>query len=236
MQDFIVFAHRGAKGHEPENTLSAFAKALDLGASWIELDVYLVEDELLVFHDDRLERTTNGQGYVTEVSVEYLRSLDAGNGQQIPLLTEVFDLVDGAAGLNIELKGPGTAANVARLVEESLSTSGWQRDQFIVSSFNHPELLAFARLMPDIRIGALTAHIPLGYAEFAESFGAWSVHASREFIDRAFVADAHDRGMKVYVYTVNDRDECLRLRKLGIDGIFSDFPDRFLEASRRDNE
>ncbi len=172
MKEFFLFAHRGAKGYEPENTLASFAKALELGANWIELDVFLVEDELIVFHDERLERTTDGSGQVLESSLEYLRSLDAGNGQRIPLLTEVFDLVDGKAGLNIELKGPGTAAGVVRLVKKLLSTSGWRRDQVVVSSFDHPELLVFARMMPEIRIGVLTANIPLGYAEFAEPFNA----------------------------------------------------------------
>jgi glycerophosphoryl diester phosphodiesterase len=236
MADFFLFAHRGAKGYEPENTLSAFAKALDLGDSWVEADVYAVEDELVVFHDDRLERTTNGSGHVADLSLEYLRSLDAGKGQQVPLLTEVLDLICGKAGINIELKGPGTAARVAHLIKQLLTTSSWHWDQFIVSSFHHPELLAFTRMMPEIRIGALTANIPLGYAEFAEPFNAWSVHASSEFINRAFVDDAHVRGMKVFVYTVNHRDDFFRLRKLGVDGIFSDFPDRFLDASRRVTE
>lgn len=232
--DFFIFAHRGAKGYEPENTLSSFAKALELGASWIELDVYLVEDELIVFHDDRLERATNGQGYVTEASLEYLRSLDAGLGQQIPLLTEVFDLVDGKAGFNLELKGPGTAASVARLIKQRLTTSKWCRDQFVVSSFNHPELLAFTQMMPEIRVGVLTANIPLGYGEFAEPFHAWSIHASVDCVNREFVDDAHQRGMRVFVYTVNHLDDYHRLRNMGVDGIFSDFPDRFIDADRRD--
>jgi glycerophosphoryl diester phosphodiesterase len=231
MVDFHLFAHRGAKGHEPENTLAAFAKALDLGAKWIETDVYLVENELVVIHDDRLERTTNGTGYVTESSLEYLRSLDAGKGQRIPFLTEVLDLIEGKAGINIELKGPGTAARVASLINQTLAKTGWRRDQFIVSSFDHPELLAFVRTMPEIRVGVLTANIPLGYAEFAEPFNAWSIHASMEFVNREFVEDAHRRGKKVFVYTVNHPDDYARLRKLDVDGVFSDFPDRFL-ASR----
>ena len=236
MADFFLFAHRGAKGYEPENTLAAFAKALELGASWIELDVYLAEDEIVVIHDDRLDQTTNGSGYVTQSTLEYLRSLDAGNGQRIPFLTEVFDLVNGKAGLNIELKGPGTAASVARLINQLLATSNWSWDQFIVSSFDHPELLAFVRMMPEIRIGVLTANIPLGYAEFAEPFHAWSIHASLEFVNREFINDAHKRGMKLFVYTVNHRDDYSRLRKLGVDGVFSDFPDRFLGVSRLDTE
>jgi len=236
MADFFLFAHRGAKGYEPENTLAAFAKAIELGASWIELDVHLVEDEVVVIHDDRLDQTTNGSGYVTESSLEYLRSLDAGNGQQIPFLTEVFDLVDGKVGLNIELKGPGTAASVASLLSQTLATSGWRRDQFIVSSFDHPELLAFARRMPEIRVGALTANIPIGYAEFAAPFHAWSIHASLEFVNREFINDAHRRGKKLFVYTVNHPDDYARLRELGVDGVFSDFPDRFLGASRLHTE
>ena len=236
MVDFFLFAHRGAKGYEPENTLSAFTKALDLGAGWIEADVYLVEDEIVVIHDDRLERTTNGSGYVTDSSLEYLRSLDAGKGQHIPFLTEVLALIDGKAGINIELKGPGTAAHVARLIDQHLAASKWHRDQFIVSSFDHPELFAFRQLMPEIRIGALTANIPLGYAEFAEPFNAWSIHASIEFINREFVDDAHQRGMKMFVYTVNHWDDYARLRELAVDGIFSDFPDRFLGVRQPDTE
>ena len=227
MEEFYIIAHRGAKGYEPENTLLAFAKALELGARWIETDVYAVEDELVLIHDDRLERTTNGAGYVTESSLEYLRSLDAGKGQRIPFLTEAIDLIDGRAGINIELKGPDTAAPLARLLTRVLSGSRWQREQFIVSSFNHPELLAFARQMPDIRIGALTASLPLGYAAFAEPLSAWSIHASVECVNREFVEDAHKRGKKMFVYTVNHPENFRRVRSLGVDGIFTDFPDRF---------
>ena len=234
--DFYLFAHRGAKGHEPENTLAAFAKALDLGARWMETDVYVVEDELVVFHDGRLERTTNGTGYVSESSLEYLRSLDAGKGQRIPFLTEVLDLIEGKAGINIELKGPGTATQVAVLITQLLTNTSWRRDQFIVSSFDIPELLAFVRMMPEIRVGVLTANIPLDYAEFAEPLNAWSIHASMEFINREFVEDAHGRGKKLFVYTVNHPEDYERLRKLGIDGVFSDFPDRFLSGGPLDNE
>jgi glycerophosphoryl diester phosphodiesterase len=213
-------------GYEPENTLSSFRKALELGADWIETDVYAVDGELVLIHDDRLDRTTNGTGTVTQSSLEYLRSLDAGKGQQIPLLSEALELIDASAGLNIELKGAGTASLVARSIQESLLGSKWREDQFIVSSFDHPELLAFSILMPEIRIGALTAGIPLGYAGFAESLNAWSVHASIEFVNREFVADAHERGKKIFVYTVNHPDDFARLRRIGVDGVFTDYPDR----------
>ena len=226
--EFFCFFHRGASGYAPENTLLAFSKALELGARWIELDVFAVEQQLVVFHDERLERKTNGVGSVTKSSVAYLRSLDVGEGQKIPFLNEVLDLVDGAAGLNIELKGANTATLVAKALKEVLSQSMWQQNQFIVSSFDHPELLAFSSIMPEIRIGALTGGIPLGYAAFAEPLNAWSIHASIEFVSREFVEDAHVRGKKMFVYTVNHPDDFARVREMGVDGVFTDYPDRLL--------
>ena len=230
---FYCFAHRGARGYEPENTLIAFERAIELGAHWIEADVFAVENHLLVFHDEWLERTTNGAGRVEQSSLEYLRTLDAGKGQQIPLLTELLDLIDARAGVNVELKGRSTAVLAAKLIEERLSDSKWHEDQFIVSSFNHPELLAFSSLMPEIRIGALTGGIPLGFAAFADELCAWSVHASIEFVNREFVEDAHERGKKMFVYTVNHPDDFARLLELGVDGVFTDYPDRFCSGAHQ---
>jgi len=229
MTDFFLFAHRGAKGYEPENTLAAFATALELGAKWIELDVYVVANELIVFHDDRLERTTNGSGYVAESSLEYLRSLDAGKGQRIPFLTEVFDLVEGKAGINIELKGPGTGPLVAQQLSRLLATPQWHSDHFIVSSYDHAALLEFSAKMPQVRVGVLTSTIPPGYAKFAEAVHAWSIHASLESVNGEFIDDAHRRGKKLFVYTVNHPEDYDRVRELGVDGVFSDYPDRFID-------
>jgi glycerophosphoryl diester phosphodiesterase len=111
---FTVLAHRGARGHAPENTLKAFDKALELGARWIELDVQFHAGELWVFHDQRLERCTNGAGWLVDHDARVLRALDAGGGQQIPFLREVLNHLRGRVSLNIELKtGDGTAAAVA---------------------------------------------------------------------------------------------------------------------------
>ena len=158
MSEFIYFGHRGARGHEPENTLLSFKKALDSGLKWIELDVYAVGNELVVIHDSRLERTTDGAGRVQSSSLEYLRSLDAGKGEKIPYLREVLDLLAAKAGINIELKGVDTAKPVTLLIEKYISEFGWQPEQFMVSSFNHYELKKFKKLSPHIRIGALTSN------------------------------------------------------------------------------
>lgn len=226
--DFLCIGHRGAMGHAPENTLASVREALALGATCIEVDVYAVDGKLVVFHDDRLERTTNGNGYLCDKSFDYLRSLDAGSGEQIPTLDEVCDLIDRRAGLNIELKGPDTAAPVAVFISRLVSKD-WPLPSILVSSFNHRQLAELRWLNPDIRLGALTASLPVDNARFAESLEAFSVHPSLEFIDRAFVSDAHARGLKVYVYTVNHPDDITKMRDFGVDGVFTNYPERVLE-------
>ena len=95
----ICFAHRGASGHAPENTLLAVTTALSMGATWIELDVFSVDNELVVIHNSRVEKTTNGQGNIHRLHLDYLRGLDAGKGEKVPFLRELLDGVSGKAGI-----------------------------------------------------------------------------------------------------------------------------------------
>lgn len=223
---FLKIGHRGALGYEPENTLLSFAKALELKVDAIELDVYLVDGHLVVIHDDRVDRTTNGEGYVWDFTFEELRKLDAGKGALIPTLEEVFDLVDKKIQVNIELKGKGTAEPLNVLLKKYIQEKGWTASHFLVSSFDHHELKKFHELMPEIRIGALITALPLNYAKFAEELNAWSINPSLEFINQEFVDDAHQRGMKVLVWTVNHPDDIARMKALGVDGVFCNYPDR----------
>ncbi len=225
MKKLICFAHRGASGHEPENTLSAVEKAISLGTDWIEVDVYAVKGELIVIHDERLERTTNGTGYVTEKPLAYLRSLDAGKGQRIPTLREILDSVDRRAGINIELKGPKTASLAVSLIEEYVKERPWNYEQFIVSSFNRRQLRKGKKLNPRIRIGILIDCPRRQYAIFARRYDAYSVHVQIDIASARFIRRAHERGLKVFVYTVNSSLEIDRLQVLGVDGIFTDFPE-----------
>jgi glycerophosphoryl diester phosphodiesterase len=223
--NLLCFGHRGAMGHAPENTLLSVERALALGADWVEVDVHWVDDRLVVFHDDRLERTTDGVGYLGEQSFEYLRSLDAGAGQRIPTLEEVFDTVAGRIGINIELKGPGTAEPVVRLSEERIR-AGWGVERILISSFNHRQLQRVRALNAGLRTGALLVGLPVDNAAFASALGCYSVHLSVEFIDRVFVEDAHDRGLKVFVFTVNAPWDIDRMVELGVDGVFTNYPER----------
>ena len=194
----------------------------------MEIYVYVVDGQLVVFHDELLERTTDGRGNLGESTCKYLRSLDAGKGQKIPTLEEVCAEINSKACLNIELKGPDTAAPVARLITQ-LVDKGWDINKFLVSSFHHRELLALRRLNRDIKLGALVKGIPVDDARFAEDLNAFSVHPSLEFVDQRFVDDAHARGMKVYVYAVDHPDDMARMQKIDVDGVFTGFPERVLE-------
>jgi len=227
----LCIGHRGAMGYAPENTLKSIEKALALKTPWVEVDVFYVDDHLVVIHDDRLERTTNGSGYICDRTFAYLRTLDAGDGQQIPTLEEVLDLVAGRAGINIELKGPETAKPVINLIREKMGAT-WDPAKFMVSSFNHHEIKKVRVLDDRIRTGALIAGIPIEYAAFAQELGAYSVNQSREFVNSEFVRDAHRRGLKVFVYTVDHPEDMQRMQSLGVDGLFSNYPDRVLAFLR----
>lgn len=230
MQRLFCFGHRGACGHEPENTLRSVRKALELGADGIEVDVHLADGRLMVIHDETLDRTTNGAGLVAEKTFVQLRSLDAGLGERIPTLAEVFDVVNRRAIINVELKGPSTAALVAALIDDCVRQRGWRYEDFIISSFDHAQIQEAKKLRPEIRTGALIDKVPSGLAEFAEQLGAWSLNVSKRCITQALVEDAHRRGLKVFVFTVNRADEIARMKTLGVDGVFSDFPERVLSA------
>ena len=219
---FTVVGHRGAAGHAPENTLRSVEAALRLGVDAVEVDVHHVDGQLVVIHDERLERTTNGTGRVADHTFAALRALDAGGGERIPTLDEVLDLVGGGAELVVELKGAETALAVVRRLQAIGDGRG---DGVIVSSFDHPELARVHAALPTVRLGALHYGVPRDLAAGARTLGAHAVHLALDFAPAAFVHDAHRRGLQVWVYTVNRADDLARVRALGVDGVFTDVPD-----------
>jgi len=232
-KEILCFAHRGASGYAPENTLTAFKKALELNAPWAELDVYYVENELVVFHDDRMERVTDGTGYIEKLSLQKLRKLKVKNSEKIPYLHEVLDLADKKMNFNIELKGINTAEPVVKLIHSYLK-KGWKKEQFLISSFNHIELAKIQELDSELNTGALLCGMPLDYCAFASKLGAYSVHPSIEFLDKNYVEDAHRRGLKVFVYTVNHIDDMKKMMELNVDGMFTNYPDVLLSLLKEE--
>jgi len=222
----ICIGHRGARGHAPENTLAGIATGIKQGAQWIEIDVRAHEGELLVIHDDELDRTTNGHGQLSLYSVSQLRQLDAGNGEKIPLLSEVLALINRRVILNIELKDSASAPLVLQLIEQHLANGGLY-DDFVVSSFFHHDLQWLKAQLPCLKIAALSAGVGLDYAKSAQQLKAWSINLCGESLNQAIIDDAHQRGLKVLVYTVNKVSQFEQLQQMGVDGIFTDYPLEF---------
>jgi glycerophosphoryl diester phosphodiesterase len=225
----LIFAHRGASGYLPENTLVAFEKALALGVDAIELDVHSVAGELVVFHDRRLEGKSDTTGLIHQQTLESLAKVRV-QGEPIPTLWQVLSLIDGRCMVNIELKGMGCVAPFIELYPKALKALNFTPQQLLVSSFNHPYLAAVKQAFPDCPIAPLLAGIPLNLAQIGTDLKAFSINLDLGFINKALVEDAHKRGLKVFVYTVDNSDDILALRHLGVDGIFSNFPDIAMAA------
>lgn len=224
---FEIFGHRGARGHAPENTLRGLEAGIALRAAWLEFDVRLhPEGTLLLLHDARVDRTTNGRGRLDGLSLAALRRLDAGDGEVIPTLEEALERVGLRAGVNIELKSFGaTGAAVAAVLARCLAR-GWPASHFLVSSFHLPALAAFKRMAPAIPVAALLGGVPLDLAACAAAAGAVAIHMDAEFADPAMVEDAHRRGLKIRAFTVNEPEDMRDLRAMGFDGVFTDYPER----------
>lgn len=218
----IIVAHRGASGHEPENTLRAFKRAIEMGAPAMELDVHLSKSgDLVVIHD----YTTKDKNKVADLTTQELKAYDVGKGEHIPLLSEVFDLVNQRAVINVELKGAGTAAPVAKLINYYIKEKKWNPKSFIVSSFDHYRVQEFHRLAPSVPAGVIFESNPIGYAHMATQAGAQYAIGHHEFLSPEFIKDAHARGVKVYSYTVNDKETAQKLLNMNIDGIITNYPD-----------
>ena len=219
----LMIGHRGAMGCAPENTLLSIHKAIELGADWVEIDVHCVADKLLVIHDETVDRTTNGRGKLIDYSFEELRALDAGLGQRIPILQEVLEVTVGKVGLNIELKGLGTGKVLTSLLRNTPET---YKNKMLVSSFLMPELEQVVRLNQHVKIGVLAGNNINESIAWATKLKAFSIHLRLQKVTPKWVDRAHDLGLKVYVYTVNKVVQIRRMKELGVDGVFSDYPNR----------
>ena len=220
----LIFAHRGASADAPENTLLAIDLALTQQTDGIEIDVYQLGNELVVIHDRWVCRTTNGNRSLSDYTLEELQILDAGQGQFVPTLWQVLQRIRGQCLMNIEVKGVHDVSLINTCINKAVEQLNFKPEQFIVSSFNHHLLLAFKNIARTIKIGALTGSNPLYHARFAEELQAYSVNADISFVDQAFVIDAHNRGLKMFVYTVDQPEDLLRLQAWGVDGVFSNGP------------
>lgn len=228
MASLMKIAHRGYSARFSENTMSSFMAAVEAGADMIELDVHLSRDgELVVIHDNFVDRTSNGSGAVKDLALSELRLLDFDFMKtsnlafvSIPTLKEVIDAVRGRLMLNIEIKNcpyryPGIEEALIGLLKEKDFL-----DDAIVSSFDHYSLLKVQRLCPGAKTGMLYDAVWLNFAREIDELGLYSIHPSVDAIDAEQLRLARSRGLRVYTWVAHDRKTVDRLAGAGlVDGI-----------------
>ena len=209
-----------------ENTLPSFQRAVQLGVGAIELDIYWHDGELLVIHDDTLNRTTNGRGRITRLGLTQLRALNAGDGAQIPLLAEVFASVPARIAINLELKGPATAAPVAAAL------ALWKPPHdILVSSFEHQQLRDFRAINSTTAVAPLFHKPSKQILQTGVELGASAINISSRIATASRLGMIREAGFGVVVYTVNSLRSARRLARDGATGVFTDRPDRITHAA-----
>jgi glycerophosphoryl diester phosphodiesterase len=224
----LVIAHRGASGRLPENTLPAYELAIELGADMIEVDLHRTRDgAIVVTHDEELAGL-GGRGEIAEATLAEVRSLDAGGGERVPTLDELLDGFGSRIALNLELKRGVhddydglEAATLAALEKRGLL------ETTLFSSFYDPVLTRLRDLSARARLGLLISRrFPDEWAVRARRIRAEALHPELALVTPELVRAAHDADLAVNVYTVDAPDELARLIELGVDGIFTNHPDR----------
>lgn len=238
----LNFGHRGFSGRYPENTMLAFEKAIEAGCDGIELDVHLSSDgELVIIHDERVDRTADGTGYVGKMTLKELRNLDVSasfRGQygvnRIPTLEEYLALAKEAGIItNIELKtGVYTYPGIEEKTLAMIDDFG-MRDKIIISSFNHYSVKRMQALAPDMTYGFLEESRLIGFADYAFSNGVQALHPEYHMVDEEFMSEARRRGLAVNCWTVNSESSMKRLADLDVDILIGNYPDLCKEVLGR---
>lgn len=223
----LKIGHRGARGYEAENTLASFQKAIDLKVDGIELDVHLSADgELMVIHDETVDRTTNGKGLVNSFTKTELQNFSIEANNKIPTLSAVFDLVDRRCFINIELKSFETAAKVVTLIEKYIHEKNWKYTDFIVSSFNWDALEEVNFVNPEISIAVLTETDLDKALAFAKIIQAKAINPDFQLLNIENTKKLQQNGFKIFPWTVNETADIERMQSFNVNGIISDFPDK----------
>lgn len=236
----LNIAHRGFSGKYPENTMLAFRKAVETGADGIELDVHYTKDkELVVIHDERIDRTCDGEGYVCDFTLEELKKFDASAGfrgvygvNRIPTLREYFEFVAPLDGFitNIELKtGFNVYPGIEKMVYDMIKEFGLE-DRIIISSFNHFSVARFKALAPEIKCGFLEGDWILDFGRYASEHGVECVHPRNITVTEETAKEIKAQGIEINTWTVNDPDDVRRLYKLGVNAVIGNYPDMTKEV------
>lgn len=231
-----VIGHRGAAAYAPENTLESIRTAAEMGVQWVEFDVKLTKDSVpILFHDETLDRTTNGSGLVAERTLDEIRDLEAGSwfsdgfaGIKIPTLEEAIDvLMQHNLGMNLELKPcPGREKETAEATLDLLSKVWDEHDKILISSFQYVSLETAMDMAPDWARGLLLeTEWPDNWKELADYLDATTININGNTATRDMVEEIIDLEKPILAYTINDPLRARLLRSWGVDAVFTDDPD-----------
>lgn len=272
LESFQVIAHRGASGHAPESTMAAYELAHEWGADYLELDVQITADgELVVFHDDAIDRTSTGEGKINDRTLEELKALDTGawfneanadranadfEGAQMLTLNELFERFGHDARYYIETKSPQLNPGLEEALVEVLEAHDMiETGRVLVQSFEQDSLLKMRELNENVPLiqlvwyytseeddsslqewtdvtpgpAEITDEDFQAVAEYAVGIGTNVTYDGNDVIDADFIRQAQANGLPVHIYTINETDEMQRLLDWGVNGLFTDYPDRLLE-------
>jgi glycerophosphoryl diester phosphodiesterase len=231
----LVIAHRGCSGRAPENTVAAFGLAIEMKVDLVELDVQFSNDkEIMVIHDETVQRTTNGRGEVAEMTREEIQQLDAGSwfsprfkGRKVPTLAEVFQLVKPSrSDLLIEIKEGGSLPHNFEKTIVGVVQRYEMQNRVIVQSFSRAALGKTKQADPSLGIGLLIDYRSNNLVTEARAVGAETLVVKSNLIKGEIIEEAHRKGLRVFVWTVNRRAEIKKMLTLGVDGIITDYPER----------
>ncbi len=250
IQEVEIVAHRGFSGIAPENTLAALRAAIEIGADRVEFDVHLTGDGVpVLLHDKKLDRTTNGKGLVVEQTLGEIRKLDAGSwfdprfqDERVPTLDEALALCKGRVAVNVEIKGEAVErgsgipeGGVEAKVVEAIRRHGMV-EQSVISSFEPLALERIHRLAPEISLQSLynkKLQEGLRPEKICAAVGSRALNCSWKEVTAEWIAGAHQAGLELNVYTVNEPEDFRQMLQLGVDGVITDRPDRLLSLLGR---
>ncbi|EIO3970785.1 glycerophosphoryl diester phosphodiesterase [Vibrio vulnificus] len=232
----MIVGHRGVAGSYPENTRVSVQAAIDLGLSWVEIDVQPTKDNVLVVcHDHTIDRCSNGKGRVDAYSLKELQAFDFGGwfdeafaGEQIMTLESLLNLAaEYDLGLNIEVKVDNhDVAKVALNLKNLLDKSPLTADKILLSSFSHDIILQLHQHCPGYKLGVLSDRLSQRDRQVLKEVNAFSCNLNYRWITEKHIRDLKTGGYQIWCYTVNQADKFRYLDK--VDAIFSDYPERFI--------
>ena len=226
-KNIVTIGHRGAMGHVTENTIPSIQKAIELGVDGIEIDVFKCKSgEIVLFHDKKLDRLTSIEGFIENIDIDSINKIKIEDEYKIPLLEEVLEIVPENIFLNIELKGKGTAKKVNEILLKKIGKNSSKMKNYIISSFDWDELNILRSINKNIPIAILTSNnIDKAILE-GHKIKATSINPNYKLLNKKNIQQIKSKGFKVFPYTINNQSMIEKMKKLKVDGIITDYPER----------